>query len=73
MNSGNCGLLAVGLLVSCGVSSVRAANDGPDFGPHVLIFDPAMTNIQARIDAIFSQQERSQFVPVVLTKQIWLL
>ena len=66
-------MLAVGLLVSCGVSSVRAAHDGPDFGPHVLIFDRAMTNIQARIDAIFSQQARSQFVPVVLTKQIWLL
>ncbi len=61
MNSRNRVLLAVGVLVSCGVSSVRAAPDGPDFGPHVLIFEPAMTNIQGRIDAIFSQQERSQF------------
>ncbi len=52
--------LAVGLLVACGASSVRAAAGGPDFGPHVLIFDPAMTNIQDRIDAIFNQQERSQ-------------
>ncbi len=33
----------------------------PDFGPNVLIFDPSMTNIQSRIDAIFSRQERSQF------------
>lgn len=33
----------------------------PDFGPNVLIFDPTMTNIQSRIDAVFSQQERSQF------------
>jgi len=61
MNSRNRVLLAVGLLVSCGVSSVGAAPDGSDFGPHVLIFEPATTNIQGRIDAIFSQQERSQF------------
>ena len=33
----------------------------PDFGPNVLIFDPSMTNVQSRIDAIFNQQERSQF------------
>ncbi len=33
----------------------------PDFGPNVLIFDPSMTNIQSRLDAIFSQQERAQF------------
>jgi hypothetical protein len=33
----------------------------PDFGPNVLIFEPSMTNIQGRIDVIFSQQERSQF------------
>ncbi len=35
--------------------------DAPDFGPNVLIFDPSMTNIQSRIDAVFRQQERSQF------------
>src|SRR3974390_629003 len=33
----------------------------PDFGPNVLIFDPSMTNIQSRLDAISSQQERNQF------------
>jgi hypothetical protein len=33
----------------------------PDFGPNVLIFDPSMTNIQSRIDAIFSKQECNQF------------
>ena len=33
----------------------------PDFGPNVLIFDPSMTNIQSRIDAVFERQERSQF------------
>src|SRR5579859_4335414 len=35
----------------------------PDFGPNVLLFDPSMTatDIQGRIDAVFSRQERSQF------------
>lgn len=33
----------------------------PDFGPNVLIFDPSVKDIQNRIDAIFRQQERSQF------------
>src|SRR4051794_14781402 len=33
----------------------------PDFGPNVLIFDPAMTGIQEKIDAIFARQEKSQF------------
>jgi len=43
------------------VATSSAAAAAPDFGPSVLIFDPSMTNIQGRIDAIFSQQERSQF------------
>jgi hypothetical protein len=33
----------------------------PDFGPNVLIFDPSMKDIQSRIDAVFSEQERNQF------------
>jgi hypothetical protein len=33
----------------------------PDFGSNVLIFDPTMTNIQSRLDAISGQQERNQF------------
>ena len=33
----------------------------PDFGPNVLVFDSPMANIQGRIDAVFRQQERSQF------------
>ena len=35
----------------------------PDFGPNVLIFDPSMTTIQSRIDAVFKKQERAQFGP----------
>ncbi len=35
----------------------------PDFGPHVVIFSPGETDIQARLDAIYAQQERSEFGP----------
>lgn len=35
----------------------------PDFGPKVLIFEPGMTNVQSRLEAVFQQQERSQFGP----------
>jgi len=45
--------------VSDSAHSVQAAV--PDFGPNVLIFDPSMTNIQSRLDAIFSQQARNEF------------
>jgi hypothetical protein len=34
-----------------------------DFGPNVLIFDPSMTNIQERVDAVFHKQEKNQFGP----------
>src|SRR5215475_3112054 len=40
-----------------------AVSAAPDFGPNVLVFDPAMTNIQSRIDEVFKKQERSQFGP----------
>lgn len=53
--------LAAGLLIA-GNSVFRCGGaEAPDFGPNVLIFDPSMTNIQSRIDAVFRQQERSQF------------
>ena len=37
------------------------ASTAPDFGPNVLIFEPSMTNIQGRLDALFSKQESNQF------------
>src|SRR5215831_16432397 len=57
------------LLFGCAVSFAETVSDSshsnalitPDFGPDVLIFDPSMTNIQSRLDAISSQQERNQF------------
>lgn len=33
----------------------------PDFGPNVLIFSPGDHDVQARIDAVFARQERSEF------------
>jgi len=37
----------------------------PDFGPNVLIFDPAMAQagMQEQVDRIYAQQERSEFGP----------
>jgi hypothetical protein len=48
--------LALGL--SAGMGVCMAA---PDFGPNVLIFDPSMTNIQEKVDAVFYKQEKNQF------------
>ncbi len=42
-------------------SSGPAQGAPPDFGSNVLIFNPSMTDIQNRIDEVFSKQERSQF------------
>src|SRR6516162_10755586 len=62
-------LITTLLLFGCGVSFAETVFDSshldvpitPDFGPDVLIFDPSMTNIQSRLDAISGQQERNQF------------
>lgn len=58
-------LTAALVLASRNVSISETVSDSPrsvpDFGPSVLMFDPSMTNIQSRLDAISSQQERSQF------------
>jgi hypothetical protein len=62
-------LTAALILSSRGVSLSETVSDSshpvqstvPDFGPDVLIFAPSMTNIQSRLDAISSQQERNQF------------
>ncbi len=37
----------------------------PDFGPNVLLFDPADSpaEVQSRLDAVFAQQEQNQFGP----------
>jgi hypothetical protein len=58
---------ALGLLVGMGVCMAA-----PDFGPNVSIFDPSMTNIQSRVDAIFKQQERNQFGPDLSLIHHWI-
>jgi hypothetical protein len=56
-------LLAVGVVVSG--PAAAAAPGQPDFGPNVVIFDPSMpvAEIQARVDAIATQQVPNQFGP----------
>ncbi len=53
--TGNAG--AAGTTGTTGTTGPSDSGDAPpDFGPNVLIFDPSMTDIQPRIDAIFAQQ-----------------
>ena len=52
-------ILTVVTLVACSASAGVAAE--PDFGPKVLVFDPAQKDIQERINAVFKEQERAQF------------
>ena len=54
--------LLASLVVSVAVSLASAA---PEFGPHVLIFDPAMPMpaIQRQLDAVIAKQESNQFGP----------
>ena len=54
---------AIAFLLAVATKPSGAAAEPPDFGPNVLLFDPAMTNIQSRMDTVFSQQERAQFGP----------
>jgi hypothetical protein len=54
--------LTAGALVGSAAHATPAAAQ-PDFGPNVLVIDPAMpaATAQARLDAIFRQQERAHF------------
>jgi hypothetical protein len=56
------GVLAA-VCVHYGSLPASAQAPAPDLGPNVLIFDPSMTDIQSRIDAIFAKQEAAQFGP----------
>ncbi|MFJ6430996.1 coagulation factor 5/8 type domain-containing protein [Streptomyces sp. NPDC091416] len=39
----------------------QAIEGGGDLGPNVMVFDPSMPDIQAKVDAVFKQQESAQF------------
>ena len=49
------------MLAALGCTTGGAQGAIPDFGPNVLVFDSSMTNIQERVDAVFREQERSEF------------
>nr|WP_254553151.1 discoidin domain-containing protein [Kitasatospora sp. MMS16-BH015] len=40
---------------------VPPVQGGGDLGPNVLVFDPSMTDIQSKVDAVFAKQETNQF------------
>jgi hypothetical protein len=44
----------------CGAGS-NPPGPAPDFGSHVLILDPTMTNIQSQLDTVDGQMEQDQF------------
>ncbi len=53
-----------GAMVAEGIGrAVPRDREEPDFGPNVFLVDPAMSaaTVQARVDAIFRQQERAHF------------
>lgn len=57
------GLAGFGLTAAARAAPQRSAPSEPDFGPNVVLFDPSMppSVIQARLDAIFLEQERAHF------------
>ena len=56
-------LVGTALAASLTTPSRAATPADPDFGPNVLVLDPAMSakTVQDRLDAIFRQQERAHF------------
>src|SRR5437016_9474911 len=51
------------LRVTTSLPTLAANGAKPEFGPNVLIFDPAMPSqaIQKQIDAVYSTQEHNEF------------
>src|SRR5256714_2755294 len=56
---------AAGLLAAVALPALAAKAAKPEFGPNVLIFDPAMasTAIQKQIDAVYATQQHNEFGP----------
>ncbi|WP_314220899.1 coagulation factor 5/8 type domain-containing protein [Streptomyces zaehneri] len=55
------GLAAAPASAASRARRLRALPGGGDLGPNVLVFDPSTPDIQARLDAVFRQQESAQF------------
>jgi hypothetical protein len=57
--------LSLALFASVASPAIEATAANPDFGPNVLIFNPAMptATIQAQIDKIYATQRRNEFGP----------
>jgi hypothetical protein len=55
--------LLLGLIASSGSAARAATAAKPDFGPNVLIFNPAMpmADIQAQIDRVYGAEQHSEF------------
>jgi len=54
--------ILLGLSIALTVAACGGAGAvEPDFGPRVLIFEPARADTQQRIQAVFKEQERAQF------------
>jgi hypothetical protein len=60
----HCRAVAVSLLLGTAVSAAQRPPN-PDFGPNVLIFDPAQPakQMQAAVDRIYASQQQSEFGP----------
>ncbi|THA29080.1 coagulation factor 5/8 type domain-containing protein [Streptomyces sp. A1277] len=54
-------LLAVPTAQTAFGQDAQAVEGGGDLGPNVLVFDPSMPDIQAKVDEVFKQQESAQF------------
>jgi hypothetical protein len=53
------------VLLAAALPALAAKGPKPEFGPHVLIFDPSMPSpaIQKQIDAVYQTQARNEFGP----------
>ncbi|MGW0935218.1 coagulation factor 5/8 type domain-containing protein [Streptomyces sp. NPDC002666] len=54
-------LMAVPTAQTAFGEDAQAVEGGGDLGPNVMVFDPSMPDIQAKVDEVFKQQESAQF------------
>jgi hypothetical protein len=54
-------IIGLMLLVSHASLATTALAAAPDFGANVIVLDPSMPDVQAKIDAVYAKQEAAQF------------